>query len=129
MLHDRKPMVPFGQWKPLARSPRTPYTVIPFIDNGWGSMFRTVAAILLASTALAGTAHAQAPARAAPPVKAAPLSQLVAPVNIPYEKFTLPNGLTVITHTDRKAPIVAVSVWYDVGSKHEPKGKTGSTLR
>ena len=28
-------------------------------------------------------------------------------------------------HTDRKAPVVAVSVWYGVGSKHEPKGKTG----
>ncbi len=125
MLHDRKASVPFGQWKQLAQLPPTPYTCIPFIDNGWGSMFRTVAAVLLASTALAGTAQAQAPARTAPPVKAAPLSALVAPVNIPYEKFTLPNGLTVITHTDRKAPIVAVSVWYDVGSKHEPEGKTG----
>ncbi len=125
MLHDRKASVPFGQWKQLAPLLRTPYTCIPFIDNGWGSMFRTVAAVLLASTALAGTAQAQAPARTAPPVKAAPLSALVAPVNIPYEKFTLPNGLTVITHTDRKAPIVAVSVWYDVGSKHEPEGKTG----
>src|SRR3546814_16005911 len=39
--------------------------------------------------------------------------------------FTLANGLRVIVHTDRKAPIVAVSVWYDVGSKEEPKGKTG----
>jgi zinc protease len=46
-------------------------------------------------------------------------------VDIPYEAFTLANGLRVFIHTDRKAPIVAVSVWYDVGSKHEPKGKTG----
>ena len=44
---------------------------------------------------------------------------------IPYEKFTLANGLTVIVHTDRKAPIVAVNVWYHVGSKNEPAGKTG----
>ncbi|KQN91819.1 peptidase M16 [Sphingomonas sp. Leaf67] len=90
-------------------------------------MFRTVASVLLASTALVGSsAFAQSTAAAAPaPIKAAPLSALVAPVNIPYEKFTLANGLTVITHTDRKAPIVAVSVWYDVGSKHEPAGKTG----
>ncbi|KQM36131.1 M16 family metallopeptidase [Sphingomonas sp. Leaf10] len=89
-------------------------------------MFRTVASVLLASTALVGgSAFAQSAAPAPAPIKAAPLSALVAPVNIPYEKFTLPNGLTVITHTDRKAPIVAVSVWYDVGSKHEPKGKTG----
>ncbi len=44
---------------------------------------------------------------------------------IPYEKFTLANGLTVVVHTDRKAPIVAVNVWYHVGSKDEPPGKTG----
>ncbi|KQN40941.1 peptidase M16 [Sphingomonas sp. Leaf407] len=84
-----------------------------------------MASVLLASTALAGAPALAQTAPSAPPVKAAPLSALVAPVNIPYEKFTLPNGLTVITHTDRKAPIVAVSVWYDVGSKHEPTGKTG----
>ena len=35
------------------------------------------------------------------------------------------NGLTVIVHEDHKAPVVAVSVWYNVGSKDEPKGKTG----
>nr|WP_162139678.1 pitrilysin family protein [Kordiimonas gwangyangensis] len=46
-------------------------------------------------------------------------------VHIPYEKFTLSNGLRVIVHEDRKAPIVAVSVWYHVGSKDEPEGKTG----
>ena len=44
---------------------------------------------------------------------------------IPYEKFTLGNGLTVVVHTDRKAPIVAVNVWYHVGSKNERPGKTG----
>ncbi len=46
-------------------------------------------------------------------------------INIEYEKFTLDNGLTVVVHEDRKAPIVAVSVWYHVGSKNEPEGKTG----
>jgi predicted Zn-dependent peptidase len=55
----------------------------------------------------------------------APLSELSQAVNIPYEQFTLPNGLRVIVSTDRKAPIVAVSVWYNVGSKMEPAGKTG----
>ncbi|MFN5779130.1 MAG: M16 family metallopeptidase, partial [Novosphingobium sp.] len=55
----------------------------------------------------------------------APLSALVESVKIPYQQFTLPNGLQVLVHTDRKAPVVAVSVWYGVGSKHEPKGKTG----
>jgi predicted Zn-dependent peptidase len=44
---------------------------------------------------------------------------------IPYERFQLDNGLTVIVHTDRKAPIVAVNVWYHVGSKNEPAGRTG----
>lgn len=46
-------------------------------------------------------------------------------VHIPYEKFTLDNGLRVIVHEDRKAPVVAVGVWYHVGSKDEPQGKTG----
>jgi len=46
-------------------------------------------------------------------------------VTIEYDKFTLDNGLTVIVHEDRKAPIVAVSVWYKVGSKDEPAGKSG----
>ena len=55
----------------------------------------------------------------------APVTALVAKVDIPYRQFTLPNGLRVLVHTDRKAPIVAVSMWYHVGSKDEPKGKTG----
>ena len=59
------------------------------------------------------------------PAPAAPLSALVAQVNIPYQQFTLPNGLRVIVHEDHKAPVVAVSVWYHIGSKDEPRGKTG----
>jgi zinc protease len=46
-------------------------------------------------------------------------------IDIPYEKFVLDNGLTLIVHEDRKAPIVAVNVWYHVGSKNEKPGKTG----
>ncbi|MBL0114737.1 MAG: insulinase family protein [Sphingomonadales bacterium] len=64
------------------------------------------------------------PAQAAT-ARPVPVSALVKAVNIPYTQFTLANGLRVIVHTDRKAPVVAISVWYDVGSKHEPKGKTG----
>jgi predicted Zn-dependent peptidase len=45
--------------------------------------------------------------------------------DIPYTRFQLPNGLTVVVHEDHKAPIVAVSVWYHVGSADEPVGKTG----
>jgi zinc protease len=55
----------------------------------------------------------------------APASELLAAVDIPYEQFELENGLRVLVHTDRKAPVVGVSIWYDVGSKHEPAGKTG----
>ncbi|URW77051.1 insulinase family protein [Sphingomonas donggukensis] len=69
--------------------------------------------------ALAAPAHAQAPA------SGPSLQSLVAQVNIPYETFTLPNGLRVIVHTDRKAPVVAASIWYHIGSKNEPRGKTG----
>ncbi|HSX61532.1 MAG TPA: pitrilysin family protein [Tahibacter sp.] len=46
-------------------------------------------------------------------------------IDIPFEKFQLANGLTVIVHEDRKAPVVAVGVWYHVGSKDERPGKTG----
>ncbi len=75
--------------------------------------FRHFALALLLGTA--------APALAAP----APVADLVQQVAIPYDEFTLKNGLRVIVHTDRKAPIVAVSVWYHIGSKDEPAGKTG----
>lgn len=46
-------------------------------------------------------------------------------VNIPYKKFVLDNGLRLIVHEDHKAPIVAVNIWYHVGSKNEKQGKTG----
>jgi predicted Zn-dependent peptidase len=74
---------------------------------------------------LAAPLLALSAALSAQTVKPAPLSELSRAVNIPYEQFTLPNGLRVIVSTDRKAPVVAVSVWYNVGSKMEPKGKTG----
>jgi len=46
-------------------------------------------------------------------------------IDIPFERFVLDNGLTVIVHEDHKAPIVAVNVWYHVGSKNEQPGRTG----
>jgi zinc protease len=45
--------------------------------------------------------------------------------DIAFEEFYLDNGLRVIVHEDRKAPIVAVTIWYHVGSKNEVPGKTG----
>ncbi len=56
------------------------------------------------------------PAQGTPPAKV---------VDIPFQRFVLPNGLTLIVHEDRKAPIVAVNVWYHVGSKNERPGRTG----
>jgi zinc protease len=86
-------------------------------------MIRKIALALATSTiALSGAALSGAAMAATKP---APVADLVAQVNIPYDKFTLPNGLTVLVHEDRKAPIVAVSIWYGVGSKNEPKGQTG----
>ncbi|MBU4268852.1 MAG: insulinase family protein [Acidobacteria bacterium] len=46
-------------------------------------------------------------------------------IDIPYQKFILDNGLTLIVHEDHKAPIVAFNVWYHVGSKNEKPGRTG----
>ncbi len=46
-------------------------------------------------------------------------------IDIKYEKFVLDNGLTLLVHEDHKAPIVAVNIWYHVGSKNEKEGKTG----
>nr|HPF71840.1 insulinase family protein [Candidatus Krumholzibacteria bacterium] len=42
-----------------------------------------------------------------------------------FEKYTLPNGLDVILHEDHTIPMVAVNVWYHVGSKNEKPGRTG----
>jgi len=46
-------------------------------------------------------------------------------INIPFETYTLPNGLTVVLSTDHTTPTVAVNIWYHVGSKNELPGRTG----
>ena len=46
-------------------------------------------------------------------------------IRIPHEMFVLDNGLTVLVHEDHSAPIVAVNLWYHVGSRNERRGKTG----
>src|SRR4051812_19279028 len=58
-----------------------------------------------------------------PPVIPAPATRALP--SIPYKEFDLPNGLRVIFHEDHSTPIVAVNVWYHVGSKNETLGKTG----
>jgi zinc protease len=49
----------------------------------------------------------------------------VASIELPFSKRTLANGLDVIVHEDRHVPIVAVNIWYHVGSKDEVPGRTG----
>jgi zinc protease len=69
---------------------------------------------LHATVASTAALVAQAPARTAQTT-----------IDIPFQRFVLPNGLTLIVHEDHKAPIVAVNVWYHVGSKNEKPGRTG----
>lgn len=59
------------------------------------------------------------------PLTAAKAAVTDTAIEIPYKKFVLTNGLTLIVHEDHKAPIVAVNLWYHVGSKNEKSGKTG----
>ena len=96
---------------------------------------RRLLAVSLLAVALSACAATPRPAAVTPasalPIapntlaQPAPLSQLAQAVEIPYERFTLDNGLQVIVHTDRKAPIVGVTLYYRVGSKSEPRGRTG----
>ncbi|HWQ88123.1 pitrilysin family protein [Brevundimonas sp.] len=84
-----------------------------------------VATTLLFAAAV--QAESAAPA-SAPPAAVAVTQERLAPlpdVDIPFTKFVLNNGLTVIVHEDHKVPIVAVNIWYHVGSKNEPQGRSG----
>ena len=62
---------------------------------------------------------------ALPAVVLAASSAFAADIDIPFRKEVLDNGLTVIVHEDHKAPVVAVNLWYHVGSKDEPSGRSG----
>jgi predicted Zn-dependent peptidase len=78
------------------------------------------AAAALAQKAPPPAAAAQ-PAQPAQPAQSAPSIR----VAIPFEKYSLENGLEVILHEDHRTPVVAVNIWYHVGSKDEPQGKNG----
>ncbi len=56
---------------------------------------------------------------------AQPAAKKYPDLDIPFKKFKLDNGLTLIVHEDHKAPVIAFNVWYHVGSKNEKIGKTG----
>src|SRR5438309_1392291 len=70
---------------------------------------------VLAAVALAAAAFSAPSAADAPTAKIA----------MPFEKYTLANGLEVILHSDKRTPIVTVNLWYHVGSKEEAPGKNG----
>jgi predicted Zn-dependent peptidase len=82
--------------------------------RAWRTGLALIACALLSSSATAQT-----------PADNAAVERLLDRVNIEYETFTLDNGLRVVVHEDRKAPVVAVSIWYNVGSKDELPGRTG----
>jgi len=77
--------------------------------------------IVIALLSLVIPLSAQAPAPASSSAAAANPPRL----EVPYRLFTLGNGLTVILHQDRSVPVVAVNVWYHVGSANERRGRTG----
>jgi zinc protease len=90
----------------------------------------TIRAILLALFAIlfqvvAASAQTAAPKPKPKPTVATATKNAIPIPDIPYTKFVLPNGLTVLVHEDHKAPIVAVNTWYHVGSKNEKPGRTG----
>ncbi|SFK32143.1 M16 family metallopeptidase [Lysobacter sp. cf310] len=75
---------------------------------------RRTLVLLLLSAAFAATAQAAAPT--VPDVES---------LRIKHERIVLPNGLTVLVHEDHSVPLVAVNVWYHVGSRDERRGRTG----
>ena len=74
-------------------------------------MKRSIAALLVFVVSLSTMSIAQTSSTKLPKLK--------------YEQFKLKNGLRVILHEDKSTPIVAVNVWYHVGSKNEVPGRTG----
>jgi zinc protease len=89
--------------------------------------FRRAALLPFLISALAFAGQTAAPKKASSkrkPASAPPASRAAIP-KVQFEKYTLPNGLQVILHIDRKLPIVHVNEWFHVGSKNEKPGRTG----
>ena len=94
--------------------------------------FATSSVLALSLGACAATASKPQTAAAPPPAPVAtaapaPLADLVKAVDIPYESFTLPNGLTVLVHTDRKAPIVGDRKSTRLNSSHLARSRMPSS--
>jgi zinc protease len=87
--------------------------------------FKRQIALLLALALSSPILMAQRRSGAQSKQKATPKTNNAVLPPIKYEEFTLPNGLRVILHEDHSTPIVAVNIWYHVGSKNEVPGRTG----
>lgn len=80
-------------------------------------VFRLLAIGIVVGTAFAGTGNIS--------YCSTPGSQTAARYNVPFKEFTLKNGLRVVLSEDHSAPVVAVAVYYDVGSRDEVNGRSG----
>jgi len=89
------------------------------------SFRRTAITVAAVGLACATTSVAQGITKPAAPATSAQRASDSPIPDIPFTKFVLENGLTVLVHEDHKAPVVAVNLWYHVGSKNETPGKTG----
>ncbi len=78
-----------------------------------------VSRVLIAAVASAGVVASS------PPLLAQATQDPASAIQVPFERYNLPNGLTVILSEDHSTPTVAVNVWYHVGSKNEEPGRTG----
>jgi len=90
------------------------------LRESWSNIVLSPLIILL----LLSTVTAQTTAGAKPSAAQAATTPAAAP-KVEFEKYTLPNGLQVILHVDRKLPVVHVNQWFHVGSKNEQAGRTG----
>src|SRR6185436_15778374 len=80
-----------------------------------------LALTLVLALSIPATAQQKSKAAASTPTAAPKVPK----IDIPYQQYTLKNGLTLLVHEDHKAPIAAVNIWYHVGSKNEPAGRSG----
>ena len=81
---------------------------------------KSAAVVISALVLTTVVGHVQIAAQASPAQALAGLA-----IDIPYTRYVLPNGLTLIVHQDTKAPVVHFNIWYHVGSKNEPRGQSG----
>ena len=90
-------------------------------------MYRALAGTAILVTVAAATLAGQLGGREArPPAEPARVAAFDRSVHaIPHKAFVLDNGLQLIVHEDHSVPVVAVNVWYHVGSRNEQRGKTG----